>query len=173
MKPSCDTFWLTRRSTLLLAQKPQETAMPNNEKSKLIFISGKPSEIMKKSLIQNLQKKSFRYYYAANQSLAAGTTSQSSAPASASNPSNPTDIPLAYTETSGSSRKSRKKKDKKEPKKVQNISPQELEKRALEELEALRLKKRAIFTKIRERLTLKERKKEAALLKSAGGSLLQ
>lgn len=119
---------------------------------------------MRQSLALYIEKKSFRQVYqiakldrlAADaphlQHQATSSFSQASSANSA--------VPPSGAATSGPVKKGRKKKDMK---KVSQLSPQELEKRALEELEVLRLKKRAIFTRIRERKERKMAAERAAL----------
>lgn len=125
------------------------------------FITSQPTTLMRQSLALHIQKKGFRQLYQASKSerLAAEAPNhhhQAASSFSQTSTANSSAV-QSGTITSGTGKRGRKKKDMK---KVSQLSPQELEKRALEELEVLRLNKRAIFTRIRER---KERKmKEAA-----------
>ena len=122
------------------------------------FLTGQPSDLLRKSLAIFIEEKSFRQIYQSQRSARAtaeATKGQSDAAASQAQTSS---ISKAIDHIS--KKGGRNKKNKKDMKKVSQLSHQEVERRALEELEILRLKKRAIFTKIRER---KERKiKEAA-----------
>ena len=129
------------------------------------FITSQPTTLMRQSLALFIEKKSFRQVYQTTkldrlaaadaphlQHQATSSFSQASSANSA--------VPPSGAATSGPVKKGRKKKDMK---KVSQLSPQELEKRALEELEVLRLKKRAIFTRIRERKERKMAAERAAL----------
>ena len=125
------------------------------------FLTGQPSDLMRKSLAIHIEKKSFRQIYQLQRSARAAAEASKGQSNSIESQVQSSLLSIAnYVDPIAKKMGGRNKKNKKDMKKVSQLSPQEVERRALEELEILRLKKRAIFTKIRER---KERKiKEAA-----------
>ncbi|KAJ3367403.1 hypothetical protein HDU91_001454 [Kappamyces sp. JEL0680] len=114
---------------------------------------------MKQSLILHLQKKTFRQKY---QAAVEKANSPLTADPTLDLANTMDNAAFEYAEKAGIAKRARKKKTQV----IKSATPQELEKKAMDALVELRLKKKSIFARIKER---RERKAKEKLEKEAKG----